>query len=33
MQVDAKNWIEELQKVLRMVGLDNKPVVFLFSDN
>ena len=32
MQVDAKNWIEELQKMLKIVGLEQKPVVFLFSD-
>lgn len=32
MQVDAKNWVEELQKLLKLVGLEQKPVVFLFSD-
>jgi len=31
-QVDAKNWVEELQKLLKIVGLEQKPVVFLFSD-
>jgi dynein heavy chain len=31
-QVDSKNWIEELQKLLKIVGLENKYVVFIFSD-
>lgn len=31
-QVDSKIWVEELQKLLKLVGLEQKPVVFLFSD-
>jgi dynein heavy chain len=32
-QIDTKNWVEELQKLLKMVGLESRPIVFLFSDN
>jgi dynein heavy chain len=30
--VDQKSWIEELQRVLKLAGLDQKSTVFLFSD-
>ncbi len=31
-QVNQKEWIEELQKLMRVAGLEDKPTVFLFSD-
>ena len=31
-QIDAKNWVEELQKVMKMAGLDKKQTIFLFND-
>ena len=30
--VDQKNWLEELQKVMKMTGLNQRPTVFLVSD-
>ncbi|EGR32288.1 hypothetical protein IMG5_089580 [Ichthyophthirius multifiliis] len=33
MQVDEKNWVEEVQKVMKMAGLENRNVVFMFSDS
>ena len=32
LQVDSKAWTEEIQKVMKTAGLDQKPTVFLFSD-
>jgi dynein heavy chain len=32
-QVDAKNWIEELQRVLKIAGMEMKNCIFLFSDS
>lgn len=31
-QVDTKNWTEEVQKVMKNAGLEQKSTVFLFSD-
>jgi len=31
-QVDQRNWIEELQKVIRNAGLEGKEIVFIFND-
>ena len=31
-QVDQKNWLEELQKVMKQTGLLQRPTVFLISD-
>jgi dynein heavy chain len=31
-QVDSKNWVEEVQKLMKTTGLEQKPTVFLFSD-
>jgi len=31
-QVDQRNWVEELQKLMKASGLDGKEIVFLFSD-
>ncbi|KAM3134228.1 hypothetical protein pb186bvf_013648 [Paramecium bursaria] len=31
-QVDARNWVEELQKVMKMGGIDQKETVFMYSD-
>lgn len=30
--VDQRNWIEELQRVMKNAGLEQKDTVFLFSD-
>lgn len=30
--MNQKEWIEELQKLMRVAGLEDKPTVFLFSD-
>ena len=32
LQVDPRNWVDDLQKIMKQVGLDQKPSVFLFSD-
>ncbi|CAD8115295.1 unnamed protein product [Paramecium sonneborni] len=32
LQVDSRNWIEELQKVMKMGGIDQKEFVFMYSD-
>ncbi|EAS04067.1 axonemal dynein heavy chain (macronuclear) [Tetrahymena thermophila SB210] len=31
-QVDQKNWIEDLQRVMKSAGVDKKDTIFLFSD-
>ena len=32
LQVDQKNWLEELQKVMKLGGIEQKETVFMYSD-
>lgn len=31
-EVNSKNWVEEVQKVMKIAGLEQRPTIFLFSD-
>ena len=31
-EVNSKNWVEEIQKVMKIAGLEQRPTIFLFSD-
>jgi len=31
-QVDSKLWVEQVQKIMKTAGLEQKPTVFMFQD-
>ena len=31
-EVNSKNWVEEVQKIMKVAGLEQKQTIFLFSD-
>ena len=31
-QINPKEWVDELQKVMKLAGLENRPTVFIYSD-